>query len=291
VRRVEAAEETLAIGRALAEPRLVASALESKTLWATEAGDHDAACEFADEAIEAADMLSDPGYRGFYYWNAGFVYLRAGRVGEVRRLAEACDRLSRSLNAHEEVHAIALHAQLESVLGRWDALADLAEQAEAAAAANADFECQFNWRTLLVCALARQRLGDETEARRLEAKAGATARVYGPIEREPALLRLALRRGDLEEAERILALPALGDPFGVDGPAARLDALAALGERDRVETEATPFLERRSYTRPFAFRALGLAREDSSLVERAATEFESIGLGWRAEETRLLARR
>jgi class 3 adenylate cyclase/tetratricopeptide (TPR) repeat protein len=291
-KRIEAAEETLAIGRALAEPRLVASAFEAKTLGATEAGDHDAACRYADEAIEAADTLSDPGYRGFYYWSAGFAYLRAGRIGEVRRFAETCDRLSRSLNAHEEVHAIALHAQLESVLGRWDALGDLAEEAEAAAAANADFECQFNWRTLLVCALAPQRLGDETEARRLEAKAGATAMVYGPIEREPALLRLALRRGDLEEAERILAaLPAAGDPFGVDAPAARLDALAALGERDRVEAEAAPFLERRSYTRPFAFRALGLARNDSSLIERAAVEFESIGLAWRAQETRLLARR
>ena len=291
-RRIEAAEETLAIGRALDEPGLVASALQAKTFAATEAGNHEAACEYADEAIEAADALSDPGYRGFFYWSAGFAYLRAGRIAEVLGFAEACDRLSRSLNAHEEVHAIALHAQLESVLGRWDALGDLAEEAESAAAANADFECQFNWRNLLVCALARHRLGEETEARRLEAKAAATALVYGPIEREPALLRLALRRGDLGEAERILAaLPAVEDPFGVDGPAARLDALAALGRPDSVETEASAFLERRSYTRPFAFRALGITRKDSSLLERAATEFESIGLGWRAEETRLLARR
>jgi class 3 adenylate cyclase len=291
-RRVEAAEETLAIGRGLADARLIASAFEAKTISATEAGDYDAACEFADQAIEAADGLSDPGYRGFFYWNAGFVYLRAGRIGEVRRFADACDRLSRSLNAHEEVHAIALHAQLESVLGRWDALSDLANEAEAAAAANAGFECQFNWRNLLVCALARQVLDDEVDARRLEAEARATALVYGPIEREPALLRLALGRGDLEEANRILAaVPATGDPFGVDAPAARLDAFTALGERDRVETEAAPFLERRSYTRPFAFRALGTTRRDSSLLERAATEFESIGLAWRAEETRLLARR
>jgi class 3 adenylate cyclase len=291
-RRLEAAEETLAIGRVLADANLVASAFEAKAMSATEAGDYDAACAYADEAIGAADALSDPGHRGFFYWNAGFVYLRAGRIGEVRRFADIFDRLSRSLNAHDEVHAIALQAQLESVLGRWDALRDLAEEAEAAAAANADFECMFNWRNLLVCALARQRLGDETEARRLEAKAGATALVYGPIEREPALLRLALRRGHLEEAERILAaLPATGDPFGVDGPAARLDALAALGKRDSVETEATAFLERRSYTRPFAFRALGMTRKDSSLLQRAAAEFESIGLAWRAEETRLLARR
>jgi hypothetical protein len=73
-------------------------------------------------------------------------------------------------------------------------------------------------------------------------------------------------------------------------PAARLDALAALGEHERLEAEAAPFLDRPSYTRPFALRALGRVRDESSLVERAASEFEAMGLAWRAEESRALSR-
>ena len=114
--------------------------------------------------------------------------------------------------------------------------------------------------------------------------------VVGPPEREPALLRLALLRGDLEAAERMLdALPASGDPFSLDAPAARLDALAALGDRKRAETEAAPFLAEPSYFRPFALRALGRIRDEPALLEQAASEFDAMGLGWRAEETRSLA--
>jgi class 3 adenylate cyclase/tetratricopeptide (TPR) repeat protein len=288
-KRAEASEETLAIGKALGDPRLAASAFEAKAMAATEARKYDEACDHADRALEASVALTDPGYRGFFHWNAGFIYLRAGRIGEVRRFVDTNDQIARSLSPHEEVHAIALRALLESVLGRWDVLAELAQEADAAAVANADFACQFNWRTLLVCALGPQYLGDEVEARRLEATAHAGAIVFGPAEREPALLRLALLRGDLADAERILAaLPAAGDVFGVDGAAARLDALAALGERERLETEAAPFVERRSYTHPFALRALGLSRDDAELVERAASEFELMGLDWRATETRAL---
>jgi class 3 adenylate cyclase len=288
-KRAAAAEETLAIGKTLGDPRMAASAFEAKAMAATERRNYAEACEHADSSLEASVALTDPGYRGFFHWNAGFIYLRAGRIGEVRRFVDVYDQVARSLSPHEAVHAIALRALLESVLGRWDVLAELAQEADAAATANADFACQFNWRTLLVCALAPQYLGDERDARRLEATAHAGAIVFGPAEREPALLRLALLRGELADADRILAaLPAAGDAFGVDGPAARLDALAALGEHERLETEAAPFVERRSYTHPFALRALGLSRDDASLVERAASEFELMGLDWRAAETRAL---
>jgi class 3 adenylate cyclase/tetratricopeptide (TPR) repeat protein len=289
--RDEAADETLAVGNALGDPRLAASAFEAKAMAATEARKYDEACDHADSSVEASLTLADPGYRGFFSWNAGFIYLRAGRIGEVRRFVDRHDRLARSLSQHEEVHAIALRVLLESVLGRWDVLADLAQEADAAAVANADFACQFNWRTLLVCALAPQYLGDEREARRLETIGRESAVVFGPAEREPALLRLSLLRGDLGAAARILeALPAAGDAFGLDGPAARLDALAALGERDRLEQEAAPFLVRRSLTHQFELRALGISGDEPSIVDRAVAEFEAIGLGWRAEETRRFLR-
>ena len=89
---------------------------------------------------------------------------------------------------------------------------------------------------------------------------------------------------------RILeVLPALGGPWGLDGAAARLDALLALGETERLEEEAAPFLGEESYTGPFALRALGISRGDASLVEQAVARFEAMGLEWRVAETRSLA--
>src|SRR5205823_7846935 len=124
---------------------------------------------------------------------------------------------------------------------------------------------------------------------RLEEIGCATAVVAGPPELEPALLRLALLRGDEKEVRRILeVLPAMGGPWGLDGAAARLDALLALGETERLEEEAAPFLGEESYTGPFALRALGISRGDASLVEQAVARFEAMGLEWRVAETRSL---
>ena len=68
----------------------------------------------------------------------------------------------------------------------------------------------------------------------------------------------------------------------------RLDALLALGRREEVEEEAGPLVDSRSVLRPFALRALGLAREDEALLARALEDFESFGLDWHANETRRL---
>ncbi|MDQ2984067.1 MAG: AAA family ATPase [Actinomycetota bacterium] len=289
-KRVEAATETRRLGETLGDATLVVLAYEARTLGATEAGRYQEACDWADRALAEAPRMANPNYLGHQHWNAGFVYLRAGRIAGARRFAERFDEIASSLTAHDDVHAVGLHAVVESVLGKWEALGDLAVRAEAASAANEDFPCQFNWRTLLVCALGLAQLGEERQARRLEEIGRASAVVAGPPELEPALLRLALLRADEEETRRILeVLPAMGGPWGVDGAAARLDALLALRERERLEEEAAPFLDEESYTGPFALRAIGISRGDASLVDQAAARFEAVGLEWRAAETQALA--
>jgi class 3 adenylate cyclase/tetratricopeptide (TPR) repeat protein len=285
----EAAERALAIGEQLANERLAIEACEAHALIASVTGRFQEACQWAERSLEQLPTLDDPGLRAHQYWLGGFVYLRGGRTAEVPPLSEAYDRLTATLTAHDRVHAIALRALFESSTGGWPILCELTPHVQAAAEANEDTPCQFNWRSLLVCALGLEHLGEEDEARRLETKARAAAVVAGPPEREPALLRLALLRGDLEEALRILEhLPPAGDAWGLDAAAARLDALAALDDRSRVEQEAAPFLDEQSYTRPFAFRALGLVRRDQGLLAEAASDFEAIGLEWRADETRAL---
>ena len=288
-KRVEAATEAGRLGEALEDARLVIFASEAQGLAATEARRYQEACDWADRAIAASPKLANPNYEAHQYWNAGFVYARAGRLAEARRFAEIHERIASSLTAHEEVHAVGLHAVVAGALGEWDVLGDLARRAEAASAANEDFPCQFNWRTLLVCALGLATLGDEREARRFEEIGRTSAAVGGPPEVEPALLRLAVLRGDDREARRIVeAAPPMAGPWGVDGPAARLDALLALGELDQAAEEAAPFIEQESYTQPFALRAVGVSRGDASLLREAESRFETMGLGWRADETRLL---
>jgi hypothetical protein len=69
---------------------------------------------------------------------------------------------------------------------------------------------------------------------------------------------------------------------------ARLDALAALGDRAAVEAEAHLQSRPGTYFEPFALRALGIVREDDALLREALERFEQLGLGWHAEQTRAL---
>jgi hypothetical protein len=70
--------------------------------------------------------------------------------------------------------------------------------------------------------------------------------------------------------------------------AGRLDGLAALRDRQRVEAEAAPLLRPGIYVEPFALRALGIVRGDDALIERAIVRFDAMGLDWHADETRLV---
>ena len=101
-------------------------------------------------------------------------------------------------------------------------------------------------------------------------------------------ISLALARGNLDEAREVVeGLDAeLLEPWAYDVRSALFDALAALGERERVEADAPEWIARGGYTRPFALRALGLVREDDALVEQAAQGFAAMGLAWHAQRTR-----
>jgi class 3 adenylate cyclase/tetratricopeptide (TPR) repeat protein len=287
----QAAQEALAIAEAVGTHDLLLTAIEAKALVASATGRFEEACGWADKTLELLPSVNDPGSYAFRLWPTACIYLRGGRMADVPRLADECERASARLTPHDEVHALALRATLLHATGQWAALADLSDRAEDLIAANGDAPCQYNWRSFFICALGLAHRGEDSRARQLEERALATAVVAGPPEREPALMRLALLRGDLGEAERIFELlPPGGDQFSVDNAAARIDALVALGDRDRVEEEAAPFLGGESYTRPFALRALGIVRGDSTLTEQAAERFEAMGLAWHAEETRVTVR-
>src|SRR5205823_4075965 len=143
----------------------------------------------------------------------------------------------------------------------------------------------------LACALASACVGDEEEARRLEARSEESGvDLYGRAE---SLIWLALHRNDLTEVERLLGeleqpRKSLLRSRKLAPPAARLDALAALGRRETLERDAPPLLRPQTYLEPFALRALGVVRKNVELVEQATRRFEAMGLSWHAAQTSAL---
>jgi DNA-binding SARP family transcriptional activator len=284
----QAAARAIAIAERLDDPQLRAEAYEAQVGVMLEAGDLEAARSWADRQVELVPDLGDPDWRGSQYFLAAVAYAHLGLIDEMRSLAREHERIVIDLTPHHRVHAVGTHLVAETIAGEWTAALALSGRAEEAAAANAETPCQFDRRSLLMCALASARLGDEAQARRLEELAAGAGSVLGSARSDSALLRLLLLRDDRDGLERQLGLEPIPGPFDPDFVAARVDALLALGDRKSVEDEAPAVLARGGYAAPFACRALGIVRGQRKLVEEAARRFEVMGLRWRAEETRSL---
>src|SRR5439155_21058335 len=94
-------------------------------------------------------------------------------------------------------------------------------------------------------------------------------------------IRLALHRGDLERASELLGVaPGIRSKtwYFLSSIATRIDALAALADRERVEEEEPALLRQETYLEPFALRALALVRAYDALAERAISTFEARSL-------------
>ena len=283
---LQTARQAAAIAERIGDAHLQSEAYQA-CAWATEAsGALQEAGRWIDRTLAVLPSVRDPAERETILFVAGFLYLRLGRIREAKRLAAEHDEIASRLSAHQDVHGVAMDVLLDVVAGDWEAARTRTARAEVACAANRDTPCQFDWRTLLMCALAHARLGDQAEARRLEQLASAGLVVGGPAAREPALLRLALLRDDRDAIKRLLAEDPGPSLWDVDYRAARLDALVAMRDRERIEAESPTLIALGGYVEPFALRALGLVRGERALLDRAAKRFDAMGLGWQAAETR-----
>jgi hypothetical protein len=184
---------------------------------------------------------------------------------------------------------------IDVVEGRWDTVHALAQRTEQAVVANEANPCVLNAWSLLTCATARVHAAeDDEEARRLEQAAFGMSASTSVV--PTARVGLALARGDLAAVAELLPAdppPRGGRPsWDVYLGTVRLDALAALHDRERVEQEAPEQLRPGTFFEPFALRALGIVRRDPRLIEQARARFEAMELGWHAERTsELLAAR
>ena len=253
-------------------------------------GRYDEAREWAERRLALLDEIADPDHVADIYWTAIPGYLGRGHFDDARRLAELHDRVTAELSPHQRLHGVAFLLEVEELAANWQRIRELTPRAEEAVEASTP--CIHRPRSLAVCALAAACLGDEQEAQRLESAADSLgAEEYGRV--VDTRLRLALVRGNPGQVEKLLAEAEAPPKTLIRSTklapvASRLDALAALRDRERIEADAPRWLQPKTYLEPFAFRALGIVREDASLVERAAGGFEAMGLGWHAAQTRAL---
>jgi hypothetical protein len=237
------------------------------------------------------DRITDPDHIADMYEHAIPPCVATGRVGEARELSVRHSQVVQPLSAHHRLHGFAVRLEIEEAAGGWDTILELAPATEAVVEANLWTPCTRNARSLLITALAAAYRGDLDAARRYEERGeelsgGANDQLSAPR------TRLALLRGSLDEVERVAPTPATlagtHSWYALQSASARLDALAALGEKKQLQAEAPVLGIAGTYLEPFALRALALVDEDEVLLERAIERFEAMNLAWHASETRKL---
>jgi hypothetical protein len=285
----EPAREASALAERLDDPELRSWAWAARAAVAFHAARWEDALTWAQRRFDLVDTITDPDHLVEIRESALPPVGALARLREARRLSREHVELSQHLSPHHRMHGVALLAEAEELAGDWEKIGMLERRIEQAVADNRDTPCVRNARCLLLCALASVYNRDEDRARALEGAADELGMEGHALALDNVRVRLALARGDLDEVARLVEPePSFRFVFGVPTLAARLDALAALRERPRLEQEAPPFLRSGTYFEPFALRALGVVREDAELIEQGLARFEALHLDWHAAQTRAL---
>jgi class 3 adenylate cyclase len=279
---------------ALAEQLGVAE-LRSEGLGAVQGVLHDTgefaeACLVASERAELLSTIADPDHRADALMETADLYCNVGRMADARAIVARMEETVAGLTPHHRVHGLGMRMRLEAAVGDWKTLRGLTQRVEDAVEANLATPCPFNVGVLLFAAHGALQGGDEAGAARLVAKADAIGMVgYGRFH-SARWLALAIARKDREETRRLVNSVERDwlAPGAWELWAALLEALALLGDRDRIEAEAPQWVRPDAYVAPFAVRALGVVRADRALLADAIDRFEAMGLAWHAQETRLL---
>jgi class 3 adenylate cyclase len=252
--------------------------------------DFESALTWSRQRLNVKDEITDPDHVADIYEMAIPSCCANTRYSEARRLADEHDAIVEPLSDHHRLHGVAVLLEVEEVCAGWTRILELKERTEAAVEANLTTPCVRNARALLLTALAAACAGDNKTARAYERTAEEVpTEGYDSVLAAPRTW-LALLRGDMGEVERLqpIDLARVQHEYALPAAAARLDALAALKERALVERDAPPLLQPGNYLEPFALRALGVVREDDSLIEQSVARFGAMRLDWHAEQSRKL---
>jgi len=283
------AAQAVQLAEELGDVELLSYALDASSITSYAVGAYEEAYADSRRRLEVSARISDPDHLAQMRESGVPVHTAVGRFGEARVLAQGYAEIAAELTPHHQLHGVALRVEVEELAGEWDAIGALEQEVEEAVAANLDTPCVRNARTLLVCALARERLGDREAALRLEAQAAELAPESAGARLALPKIHIFLVRGELDRVEALLAervgAGASNTWFLAPWLATRVEAMAVLGDSRGVEEEAPALLRPGTYVEPFALRALGLIRRDPELVERAVSRFQRMGLRSHADET------
>lgn len=282
----EAARQAEQLAERLGDRELQSWALDALLAQAYSQHHYDEAYELARERLNLIAEISDPDHIVEAHEAAVPAFAAVAQIDEARRLAKNADDLSRKLSPHHELHGLSLQLEVEELAGGWERVVALTVRTEQAVSANLDTPCSRNARSLLVCAVASAVMGNDQRAAELERAAEELGMEGYDFALESPRLRLALLRGNLQPlGEALEAAASHNLSFGLARLAARMDALAALRDRRRVEKDAPPLVQAGTYLKPFALRALGIVREDETLVGQALDCLREMGLDWHAKQT------
>ena len=285
-----AARSALAIAERLGDLELRCTSMSVLSYTALAARDFGRACALMDQTMALLPTLQNPDACSMTLHSAVFLYLRSGNLGAAARASAQATGAAAGLTPHHRLHAACWQILLASVTGRWEEVRAHAAEAERVVDVNlaAATPCVLTVSILLNCATASALAGEEDESRRLESKAqgiGMEGNRWYQGWFEPPQIRLALARN---QPGVVAELAPQEMDWEWEPASTFLDALAALGDRERIETEAPKWLQAGTFAEPFALRALGTARSDRPLLKQALERFEAMELSWHAEQTRRL---
>jgi hypothetical protein len=294
-REPEYAREAIRIAEAGDDPHLLATTFLARAMSDLRDGRFEDARIWAERPLGLLDAL-DPERVAETFEMLVPVHAALGRLDEARASAASFEEATEALSPHHRLHGVSAPVEIAELAADWETLRELTPRVERRVEENRVTFCIRNPRNLLVCAAAHLALGDRTEAERLQSLASEMHSEGFEFVLSGPRLRLALLSGDLEEAKRVL------DSIDVGSRAARhsfwfklaavvvsLEALAALGDRERLELEVERWQAQKGpLLEPFVMRALGQARDDARLIEGARERFAALGLGWHASQTEAL---
>ena len=216
-----------------------------------------------------------------------------GRFAEALRFVEAHAELSRRLTPHHRIHAIAMELEVKELMGDWPSIRERTAVVERLVAENLGTPCIRNARSLLVEAVAHAYGGGSEAA---TAARGARARDRARGLRLPALrparpAGAPPRRARHSRAACSARTSPAAATTGCSPP--RWSRPVSTGcwrsggsTRSSVKQHRC-CRSRRSCGRSRSARS-ALARQDDALLAAALEGFERFGLGFHAEETRLV---
>src|SRR5262249_45954859 len=129
-----------------------------------------------------------------------------GRFDEATELAIVHEGVVEELSPHHRVHGVAVSLEVAEVCGEWERIAKLADRTTATVDANLSTPCIRNARSLLVTALAAAYAGDARAAESFEQHANDVATEGYDIVLAAPRAQLALGRGEIDVALRLVPL-------------------------------------------------------------------------------------